>query len=135
MLKLKFKEFVKLREMNTVGRHNDGPGGAFLSSDQTGSEAAPDMEGNPLHLPSIDLQIPSSIPTMTKTSVIRVVERNKNPIFVHLDDGTKLHFTWDEFKRIEGKEPSPGKKLYVVLLRREDDKREEPSQVQRALCF
>ena len=130
---LKFKDYVRLREMNTVGYHNDGPGGGYLSSDQTGSEAVPADHGN--HLPSTDLKIPEELPTVVVTSTIRMLERNKNPIFIFLDDGTKLYLTWQEFNRIGGKEPEVGRQMRVVFLRRKDDSSESPSQIQQAFCY
>lgn len=119
--------FKKYLEQNTIGYHNDGPGGAFVSSDFSGSEnPQTNFEGRPLHLPSTDLGMPS----VTKTSQISKLERNKNPIFVLLKDGTKLYFTYDEFNRISG-EPAVGKTITVVFQRHPGDKSATPSKVSR----
>ncbi|MHA1948726.1 MAG: hypothetical protein ACW99G_03170 [Candidatus Thorarchaeota archaeon] len=123
---MNFREYLQLFEANTVGKHNDGPSGGYFSSDQSGSEGIPGLQGHPLHLPSLD----AGLPTVTKTSKIQLVERNKNPIHIYLADGTKLYFNWDEFKRIKGSEPKVGKMMTVVFQRTHGDTRNEPSQLQ-----
>jgi len=128
MVELNFKEYMLQCEMNTVGTHNDRATTAFLSSAVSRSEAGS-------KLPSVDLIIPKDIPTVKRTSVIRVVERNKNPIRISLDDGTKLYLSWDEFKRIGGSEPQPGKKMTVTFQRRSNDRSLLPSQVQSCYCY
>jgi len=134
---LKFKEYITQLEQNTVGYHNDGQGGfertggAFLSSDQTGSETDPsgNSTGHPNWLPSTDLAIPDDIPTMTRTSTIQRIDKNKNPITITLKDGTILHFTWDEFKRIKVM-PEVGKAIKVTFQKNQLDQRpEEPGQI------
>lgn len=74
------------------------------------------------------------LPQISRTSTVRFVERNKNPIFVLLSDGTKLFFTWDEFKRIQGAEPAPGKKLTVFLQRLDSDNSQSPSKIDHIIC-
>lgn len=132
---MRFKDYIALTEQNTVGHHNDGPGsgfqpggGAYLSSDQSETEASStrDAQGHANHLPGHVLDIP----IVTKTSRVAMVERNKNPILVMLQDGTKMYFTWDEFNRIQGETPSPGRLMTVKFQRRMDDKRRESSQIQ-----
>lgn len=114
-----------------MGTHNDGPGGAFVTSDVSGSEnPRSGMEGHPLHLPSLDLGMPS----ITKVSKIQFMEKNKNPIFIYLADGTKLYFTWDEFKKIKGAEPTVGKSITVVFQRFPGDSSDASSQIQSVLC-
>ncbi len=73
------------------------------------------------------------LPSVQKTATIKFVERNKNPIFVLLSDGTKLYFSWDEFRRIKGPEPSPGKKMTVTFQRNEMDRSKEPSKINNIL--
>lgn len=137
---LKFKEYITKLEQNTVGYHNDGQGGfertggAFLSSDQTGSETDPsgNSTGHPNWLPSTDLAIPDDIPTMTRTSTIRSIDKNKNPITITLTDNTQLHFTLDEFNRIskKGGMPEVGKTIKVTFQKNQLDQRpEEPGQI------
>lgn len=129
-----FKQFF---EQNTIGYHNDGPGSGFnpsgalfTTSDVTGSEASPKMTGNPLHLPSMD----AGIPLVQKSGVIKYLELKKNPIFMMLSDGTRLFFTWDEFKRIKGDTPSPGKRIVVTMQRNPLDKTSTSSQIQDIFC-
>jgi len=126
---LNFKKFL---EMNTVGKHNDGPGGAYLASTQTGSEqsATQGYTGKPLFLPSYDL----SLPTVTKTKKIVRVEMKTNPIKVLLSDSTALLFTRDEFDRIKGSRPSPGKLMVVTFQRQPGDNSQTPSQIQDIIC-
>lgn len=117
---LNFKEFLE----------NDGSNIAYMASDMAGSEAPPKMDGNPLFLSSLN----AILPNVVKTSQIKILERNKNPIFLMLADGTKLFLTWDEFKRIPGPEPTVGKTLTVVFQRNPDDKSETPSKINSILC-
>ena len=144
---LKFNEYVKrMDESNTIGKHNDGNrqgnAGAYIGSDWSGSEAIPTMgmDGHPPHLPSLDLTInlpntiPTDIPTVEKKAVIRVVEKNKNPIFIHLEDGTRIFLSLDEFKRITGNKPCPGKTMTVKFQRTSNDNRDIASQIQSIHC-
>lgn len=137
---LEFKKYIeKIEEANTVGHHNDGPGsgfnnqisgGAYLSTDWSGTDAASKMLGNPLNLAGTDIEIPSTIPTISKTAQIQFVEKKQNPIFVLLSDGTRLYFTLDEFNRIPGKEPVVGRTMKVKFQRNPKDKSLQPSQIQ-----
>jgi len=78
-----------------------------------------------------DLTMPIGLtPLVFKKSVIKTIEKKKNPIFIQLEDGTKLYFTWDEFNRIEGK-PENGKKMLVIMQRRADDNSPSVSQIQK----
>ena len=110
-----------MQEQNVPGYHLDGPGGnfiqkgnAYLSSDQTGSEAIPNFTGHPPHLPSTDLVIPSEIPRFTTTSRITYINKQNNPIVIRLADGTTIYQTWDEFKRIKNA-PEVGKNMNVTM--------------------
>jgi hypothetical protein len=136
---LTFAKYIELREQNTVGYHNDGPGSGFmptggplLGSDFTGSEQSPTMGmlGHPLHLPSLDMGIPS----ITRTGRVAFIERNKNPIFILLSDGTKLYLSWDQFKRIEGQEPTVGRQMTVTFQRHPGDQSEMNSQIASCRC-
>lgn len=120
---MKFRDFLKLTEQNTVGYHNDMATGMYLGTDWTGSEAPDNLQGRGLHLPGLDL-----VPTQTRSSKIAFVERTKNPIFVMLQDGTRLHFTWDEFNRIKDR-PEVGKTMTVVFQRWPGDTTESVSQI------
>jgi len=125
---MEFKKY--LSEQNTIGPHNDGPGAPYLTSDQSGSEQPnSNYSGRPLWLPSHDM----GLPTVSKNSKIIAVERNKNPIFVMLQDQTKLYFTYDEFKRIRGSEPKIGRIMTVVFQRSPGDSSENHSQIQSCM--
>ena len=132
-----FIEFLRLKEENTVGYHNDGPGsgfdpsgGAYLGSDFTGSETHGKFLGNPSHLPSLDMQLPQ----MTRSGRIRLIDKNKNPIFILLSDGTKLYLTWDQFKRIDGDEPAIGKLMQVTFQRHTNSGEDENSKITQCRC-
>ena len=56
---MNFKEYIKITEQNTVGKHNDFATGAMLSRRWTGSEMAP--EKMLPFLPSTDLTIPQIV--------------------------------------------------------------------------
>jgi len=130
---LNFKDFLqKIEEQNTVGTHNDGPGVGYLPSEFTGSEAPENakFDTRPPHLSSLDAILPS----VTKKGQIRLIERNKNPIFILLSDGTQLYLSWDEFKRIRGQEPTVGKNLTVVFQRNMNDRSKSPSKINSILC-
>lgn len=73
------------------------------------------------------------LPTVTKTSVIQFIDEKTNPIFIYLQDGTKIHLPFNAFKRIHG-EPRVGKTLTVVFQRRTDDLSNNPSQIQSITC-
>lgn len=92
---MKFKDYLNIIEQNTIGFHNDFATSAFLPSDFSGSETFPTQTLG-TNLPSIDMIIPNT----TRKSEIIHIEKNKNPIFVLLKDGTKLYFTWDQYIRI-----------------------------------
>jgi hypothetical protein len=138
----KFKEFL-LREEIGLGElgpriyqtFND-PGlgnqiaGAFASSDVTGSEQSPTLglSGHSLHLPSTDLTIPS----VEKTGRITILMTNKNPIYVRLSDGTEAHFTYDEYRKIEG-EPALGKNMTIIFQRHPEDVTKQTSKIDKCI--
>jgi len=136
-MKLNFRKYF---EQNTVGYHNDGfsghhhHGNAWMTSDQTGSEQKGDFLGSPPHLPSHDLKL-ADVPTINKKAVIRLIEKNKNPIRILLGDGTNLFFSYDEFKRIKGPMPEVGRTMSVTFQRFPQDKSQNTSQVQDCEVF
>ena len=75
-------------------------------------------------LPNMDLDLP----LVTKKSPIQIVIKRKNPIHVQLQDGTKLFFTHDEFRRINP-EPLVGKIMTVKMIRLPTDGSTYPSQI------
>jgi hypothetical protein len=78
------------------------------------------------NLPKMNLDLP----TIEKKSKIHTIIIKKNPIYIQLDDGSKLFFTHDEFKRIHG-EPLVGKTMTVKMIRLPGDKTDYPSKIQR----
>jgi len=135
-----FKEYLKEVELSVPLTLNI-PSGVFgaLPTTSTGSQAVPSPDrahisggfvGTPWHHQLFDL----GLPNITKTSQIRFIDEKKNPILVHLADGTELFFPLDAFKRIKG-EPRVGKMMMVVFQRRPDDKTKFPSNVKAVYCF
>jgi hypothetical protein len=138
----KFRDFILKEEMglgelgtridNLFHSHRFGNqiGGAFASSDVTGSEQSPTMgyAGHSLHLPSTDLTIPS----VTKQGRITILRTQSNPIYVQLSDGTQAHFTYDEYKRIQGT-PDIGKVMTLIFQRHPNDRMQEYSKIDQAI--
>lgn len=82
---------------------------------------------------SISQSLPShqlELPTIEKRGKIEMIMDKKNPIYVQLSDNSKLFFSHDEFKRIEGK-PERGKTMIVTMQRLNNDNSELPSQIVR----
>lgn len=77
-------------------------------------------------LPALSLDLPS----IEKRARIDLIMDKKNPIYVQLSDGSKLFFSIDEFRRIEGK-PKKGKTLIVTMQRLSHDKSDLPSQISK----
>lgn len=127
---MRFSEWLrKFEEQNVPGFHLDGasgwntPQGAYLSSDQTGSEPSttPGFDGHALHLPSTDFapHIPDKF-TSKKTGRILRIEYKRDPIRIYLampnGGSDMLLFTLDEFRRIKGKKPTQGRHLTYTLM-------------------
>lgn len=138
----KFKEFLITEEIgladlgtkidNLYHSHWFGNqlAGAIASTDVTGTEQSPTMgySGHSLHLPSVDLTIPSS----TRTGRITTLLLKKNPIYIRLSDGTEAHFTYDEYKKIDG-EPSLGKTMTITFQRHPQDQTRMHSKIDKAI--
>jgi hypothetical protein len=75
-------------------------------------------------IPNLNIEIPS----ITKKSRIIFIDRNKNPIYIRLKDGSKLYFTIDQYRRIDGK-PEIGKEMEFKLQRLSQDKSQNTSQI------
>lgn len=73
-------------------------------------------------------QLQLDLPAIEKKSTIEFIADKKNPITVQLSDGSKLFFTYDEYKRIEGK-PERGKTMVVTFQRLPNDATDLPSQI------
>jgi hypothetical protein len=75
-------------------------------------------------LPQTDLELPS----IERKSTIMTVMDKVNPIYIQLKDGSKLFFTYDEFKRISGV-PVIGKTLIWKMQRLPQDISIYPSKI------
>lgn len=138
----KFKEFLINEEigLGDLGQRIDGLmngkwlgnqiGGAFASTDVTGTEMGPTMgyAGHSLHLPSTDLTVPST----ERTGRITTLLLKKNPIYVRLSDGTEANFSYEEYRRIDGK-PELGKTMTLIFQRHPDDQLSGYSKVDKAI--
>ena len=134
-----FKEFLLSEQ---IGLGNLGPSvdnlfnsqlldskiaGAFASTDVTGTEQP--EGGHSLYLPSTDLTVPST----EHTGRITTLMLKRNPIYVRLSDGTEAHFTYDEYKRIEGSKPSLGKTMTIIFQRHPSDMSQMASKVEKVI--
>lgn len=72
------------------------------------------------------------LPKTQKTSKIVHVMDKKNPIYIGLEDGTKLYLTLDEFRRIEGK-PARGKNMTIIMQRLPEDTSNSPSLITKCI--
>lgn len=115
---MNFKQYL---EQNTIGKHNDFATASFLPSTWTGSE---DLGKYGYGLPSTDLEVPNT----TKCSIIKNIEKNKNPISVELSDGTKIYLSFDEYRRLKNL-LSVGERLCVTFQRSPTDQSNNPSKI------
>jgi len=135
----KFKEFLITED---IGLGDIGPridrfynssfldskiGGAF----STGSNAkeSPTL-GQADNMPDALLAIPS----VERTGRIVHLEIKRNPIYVRLSDGTEAHFSYDEYRRIEGK-PEIGKTMTLIFQRHPEDKMQQASKIDKAMVL
>jgi hypothetical protein len=138
----KFKEFLITEEIGLADLgtriddlyHSQEFGnqlaGAIASTDVTGSEQSPTMgySGHSLHLPSVDLTVPS----MVRSGRITTLMLKKNPIYIRLSDGTEAHFTYDEYRKIEG-QPALGKTMSITFQRHPEDRTKMHSKIDKAI--
>lgn len=134
----KFKEFLINEEigLGELGQKVDSLmnskqfgnqlGGAFTSTDVTGS--GPTMSY--LNSPSADLTVPST----ERTGRITTLLLKKNPIYVRLSDGTEVNFTYQEYRRIEGK-AELGKTMTIIFQRHPEDQSSGFSKVDKAIVL
>lgn len=106
-----FKTYTRLRELIDV--HGS------LCVDESFSWA------NDYQLPAMSLDLPM----INKRAKISSVVLHKNPIFIQLEDGTRLFFTYEEYKRIRGT-PEVGKTMSISMIRLSDDYSSAPSKIQ-----
>jgi hypothetical protein len=136
---VRFKQFIErqigLGDLgNRMGKifkqpQFDSFSGSFSSSDMTGTEKGNTSvyTGHALSLPSTDL----TIPQIRKEGRIVILERNKNPIYIKLSDGTEAYFTYDEFRRIKGK-PEVGQVMRITFQRHPADASKNHSKIDSA---
>ena len=75
-------------------------------------------------LPNIDLGLPS----IEKKAKIELIRSKTNPIYIQLSDGSRLFFTFDEFKRITGT-PVVGKTITWKTQRISSNESPTPSKI------
>lgn len=121
---------AKITQLFHSQNFNNQIGGAFASTDVTGTEQSATMgySGHPLYLPSTDL----TIPQVTRSGRITNLMLKKNPIFVKLSDGTEASFTYDEYKKIQGV-PEVGKTMTIVFQRHPEDTSQMHSKIDKAI--
>jgi hypothetical protein len=104
--------------------------GAFVTNDYNGVETSPTLgfAGVDTKMPSTDLTIPS----IQKQGRITTLLLKNNPIYVRLSDGTEAHFSYDEYKRIQG-EPALGKVMTITFQRHPSDSTKSHSKIDRAI--
>lgn len=133
----KFKEFLITED---IGLADLGPridrfyhsdyidgkiGGAFATS--ANATNSPTV-GQAMDLPDASL----SIPSVERTGRITNISAKKNPIYIRLSDGTEAHFSYDEYRRIEGK-PELGKTMTVIFQRHPEDNMRQASKIDKAI--
>ena len=101
-------------------------GGAFNSGNN--AKTSPTL-GQAMNLPTTDLTIPSS----RGSGRIEFIDMKRNPIPVYLSDGTHVHFSYDEFKRIEGPKPELHKVMTVMFQRHPEDRTQQASKIDKAI--
>jgi hypothetical protein len=121
---------VKLDRFYNDPALNARIGGAFASTAVTGTGSVPGLGygGHSLNLPTTDLTIPS----MEKTGRITTLLLKRNPIYIRLSDGTEANFTYDEYRRIEGK-PELGKVMTIIFQRHPEDRAAQASKIDKAI--
>ena len=145
-----FRRF--LESGNTVGVHNDGPGGAFGSGGGGyidgvwGGQETPEtmgLSGHPPHLGGTDI----FVPTVTKEGTItgidyrqsrQNVKKVPSSIAIDVDGIPMMYVTRDELDRIKRRnnlehaawKDLVNRRICIVFLRHPNDKTQTMSQVQ-----
>lgn len=104
--------------------------GALVSTDWSGTEdpQTTGHGGQEKNLPGVDLTIPS----IQRSGRITTLFTKKNPIYVRLSDGTEAHFSYDEYKRIQGT-PALGKVMTITFQRHPGDFTNQYSKIDQAI--
>ena len=69
-----------------------------------------------------------NLPLIEKSGKIELLRDKVNPIYMQISDGSKLFFTFDEFKRISGT-PSDGKTIIWKAQRNPKDTPQHTSKI------
>lgn len=138
----KFKDYLINEEMGLgdLGKRIDSFfNNAWLGNQINGAFVTPDVpsaaETSPQHGTGIDsIRLPTelTIPSFERTGRITTIFLNKNPIYVRLSDGTEAHFSYDEYKRIQGK-PELGKTMTIIFQRHPNDWTQNASKIERVI--
>ncbi len=100
-------------------------GGAFVSGNNANQSPTLGMADN---MPTTDL----SIPSVERTGRITTLLNKRNPIYIRLSDGTEAHFSYEEYRRIEGK-PELGKTMTLIFQRHPEDTMQQMSKLDKAI--
>jgi hypothetical protein len=100
--------------------------GAFVSTQVSGSDQSPQRDV--LNFTDTDLTVPS----VERSGRITCLLLKKNPIYVRLSDGTEAHFSYDEWRRIEG-EPGIGKTMTIIFQRHPQDWSQQGSKIDHVI--
>lgn len=133
----KFKEFLITED---IGLADLGPrldrfyGSDYLDSKVNGAFATGSNAKNSPTLGSADNMpdVTLSIPSVERTGRITNLILKRNPIYIRLSDGTEAHFSYDEYRRIEGK-PDLGKTMTLIFQRHPEDKMKQASKIDKAI--
>jgi hypothetical protein len=127
---LKFKEYLLLSELNTVGKHNDYATGVIAPSVATGSEVpgTTNYWGHPPYLSSTDM-ITKGVPTKEVKGKIEMLLTKRDPCYLRLSDGTQLWVPHDALQKRFVGVPKVGRKMSITFQRRAQDNSQVRSQI------
>lgn len=86
--------------------------------------------GKAMNMPTTSIDIPS----IERSGRIQYIDYKRNPIYIRLSDGTEASFTYDEFRRIEGK-PSINKTMKIIFQRHPNDWTKNSSKIDKAIIL
>lgn len=75
-----------------------------------------------------------TIPSIERTGRITTLLLKKNPIYLRLSDGTEANFSYDEYRRIDGK-PELGKTMTIIFQRHPQDHSMNHSKIDKAIVL
>jgi hypothetical protein len=104
--------------------------GAMVSPTWSNSDSGPQLgyAGYDNAKTETDLTIPS----VQRQGRITTLLLTKNPIYVRLSDGTEAHFTYDEWRKIDG-EPELGKTMTIIFQRHPQDWSSQHSKIDKVI--